>query len=116
MSEIKVGDGVTGSVGTLTVDEGWLLQSRREWDEQEAAFQFVPAEHVAHVKHKTRADLRVEAKVTYATIGKFPWSAMMMQRLGDKEAMHTLRTGCEDSYRAACLVALNTAKELADGE
>ena len=82
----------------------------------EAAFQFMPAEHVAHLKHKTRADLRVEAKVTYATIGKFPWSAMMMQQLGDREAMHTLRSGCEDSYRVACLAALTAAKELADGE
>ena len=116
MSEIKVGDGVTGNVGTLVVNESWQKQWKREHDEQEAAFQFVPAEHVAHLKHKTRADLRVEAKVTYATIGKFPWLVMMMQRLGDREAMHTLRSGCEDSYRAACLAALTAAKELADGE
>ncbi len=118
MSEVKVGDGVTGKV--VTLDANWSLNwhkhMQRQLDEQEAAFQFVPAEHVAHVKHKTRADLRVEAKVRYAALGEFPWSAMMMQRLGDREAMHTLRTGCEDSYRAACLAALNAAKELADGE
>lgn len=101
---------------TLTVDKAWQKQWQREQDEQEAAFQFVPAENVAHVKHKTRADLRVEAKVRYAALGEFPWSAMMMQRLGENEAMHTLRTGCEDSYRAACLAALNAAKEIADGE
>jgi hypothetical protein len=118
MSEVKVGDGVTGKVVTLDADWSlnWHKHQQREWAEQEAAFQFVPAEHVAHLKHKTRADLRVEVKVTYATIGKFPWSAMMMQRLGDYEAMHTLRSGCEDSYRAACLAALNAAKEIADGE
>jgi protein-L-isoaspartate O-methyltransferase len=118
MSEIKVGDGVTGKV--VTLDANWSLNWHQhlqcERDEQEAAFQFVPAEHVAHLKHKTRADLRIEAKVRYETIGKFPWSAMMMQRLGDREAMHTLRSGCEDSYRAACLAALTAAKDLANGE
>ena len=105
-----------GKVGTLVVNESRQEQWKRERDEQEAAFQFIPAEHVAHVKHRARADLRVEAKVTYATLGEFPWSAMMMQRLGDREAMHTLRSGCEASYRAACLAALAAAKELADGE
>jgi hypothetical protein len=112
--EIKGGDGCGGSVVTLTVSDALQRQWRREQDEQEAAFQFVPAEHVAHVAHKTRADLRVEAKVRYDAIGRFPWSAMTMQRLGDHEAMHTLRSGCEISYRAACLAAYNTAKELAE--
>lgn len=102
--------------GTESVTLTWREPFKRERDEQEAAFQFVPSEHVAHLAHKTRADLRVEAKVTYSTVGKFPWSVMMMQRLGDYEAMHTLRSGCENSYRAACLAALNAAKELADGE
>lgn len=115
MSDEKT-DAPVGHYTTLVVDEAWQKRWQREQDEQEAAFQFVPAEHVAHVKHKTRADLRVEANVRYAALGEFPWSVMMMQRLGDYEAMHTLRTGCKDSYRAACLAALNAAKELADGE
>jgi hypothetical protein len=114
MSKIQGGDGVGGKVVTLTVSEAWLQQLKREQDEQEAAFQFVPAEHVTHLAHKTRADLRVEAKVRYEAIGSFPWSAMMMQRLGDREAMHTLRSACETSYRAACLAAYNAAKELAE--
>ena len=116
MSDIEIngGDGCGGSVVTLTVSNALQKQWRREQDEQEAAFQFVPAEHITHVAHKTRADLRVEARVRYETIGKFPWSAMMMQRLGEHEAMHTLRSGCEDSYRAACLAAYNAAKEMAD--
>jgi hypothetical protein len=114
MSEIQGGDGVGGKVVTLTVSEAWLQQLKREQDEQEAAFHFVTAEHVTHLAHKTRADLRIEAKVRYEAIGQFPWSAMMMQRLGDREAMHTLRSGCETAYRAACLAAYNAAKELAE--
>jgi hypothetical protein len=112
--EINGGDGCGGSVVTLTVSDAFQRQWRREQDEQEAAFQFVPAEHVAHLAHKTRADLRVEAKVRYEAIGVFAWSAMTMQRLGECEAMHTLRSGCEDSYRAACLAAYNAAKEMSD--
>ena len=112
--EIKGGDGCGGSVVTLTISEAFQRQWRRELDEQEAAFQFVPAEHITHLAHTTRADLRVEAKVRYEAIGKFSWSAMMMQRLGDHEAMHTLRSGCETAYRAACLAAYNAAKEMAD--
>ena len=114
MSEIKHDDGVGGQVVTLTVSDAIQKQWRREQDEQEAAFQFVTAERIAHVAHKTRADLRIEAKVRYAAIGKFPWSAMTMQRLGEHEALHTLRSGCETSYRAACLAAYNAAKEMAD--
>ncbi len=112
MSDVGITGG--GQVVTLTVSDAFQKQWRREQDEQEAAFQFVPAEHVTHLAHKTRADLRVEAKVRYEAIGKFPWSAMMMQRLGDCEAMHTLRSGCETSYRTACLAAYNAAKELAE--
>lgn len=116
MSDIEIngGDGCGGSVVTLTVNNTLQQLWIREQAEQEAMFQFFPAERVAHVAHKTRADLRVEAKVRYEAIGDFPWSAMMMQRLGEHEAMHTLRSGCEDSYRAACLAAYNAAKELAE--
>lgn len=35
---------------------------------------------------------------------------------GPHDVFHTGKSGCEDSYRAACLAALNAAKELAYGE
>ena len=107
-----------GKVGTLVVNESWQEQWKRERDEQEAAFQFIPAEHVAHVKHKTRADWRIECKVKYAGIGKFPWSTVLFEVIvgARRDDLKQGRTGCESSYRAACLAALTVAKELADGE
>ena len=111
-------EGTITSVGEQSVTLTWRDVFKRERDEQEATFQFMPAEHVAHVAHKTRADLRVECKVKYAGIGKFPWSTVLFEVIvgARRDDLKQGRTGCESSYRAACLAALTVAKELADGE
>jgi len=114
-------EGTITSVGVLNGEQSvtltWRDVFKRERDEQEAMFQFMPAEHVAHVAHKTRADLRVECKVTWGAPDKFAWQSFLMQMFGGPvDVFHTGKSGCESSYGAACLAAYTAAKELADGK
>jgi hypothetical protein len=99
---------------STNLPDDWSARIAKGMAESEAKRFFEPVEQVAHFRSVKRDDWRLECRVRFAGVDRYDWHVLRMQKLGEYEAMHGMRSGHESTREAACLAAYNAAKEMAD--
>ena len=96
------------------LSDDWSARVAKGMAESEAKRFFEPAEQVAHFRAAKREDWLLDCRVRFVGVDRYDWHVLRMQKLGECEAMHGMRSGQETTREAAMVAAYTAAKEMAD--